>query len=213
MNKNTEIITDIDGNIYHTITIGTQVWMVENLKTTKYNDGTEIPFITDTAEAWYELNSPGYCWYNDDESNRKTTGALYNFYALDTGKLCPNGWHVPSDEEWTILTEFIGGEHIAGGKMKETGTSHWLSPNTGATNSSGFTALHSGFRGKKGFIPLSIGTALFWSSTAFDDADGWTRYLLFDSEAIGRNNGGKYHGFSIRCLKDYFANKVSSVVV
>ena len=202
MDKNTEIITDIDGNIYHTVPIGTQVWMVENLKTTKYNDGTEIPLIMDTAEAWYKLNAPGYCWYNDDESYKKTAGALYNFHALNTGKLCPKGWHVPTDKEWTTLTEFLGGENVAGGKMKETGTGHWTSPNTGATNSSGFTALYAGFRGKTGFIPLSNGTALFWSSTAFDEKDGWTRYLLFNNEAIGRNNGGKYHGFSVRCLKD-----------
>ena len=202
MESNAETITDIDGNVYHTVTIGTQVWLVENLKTTKYNDGTEIPFIVDTAEAWYELNKPGYCWYNDDITNKDTTGALYNFHALNTGKLCPKGWHVPTDKEWTILIDYLGGEKVAGGKMKESGTSHWLSPNTGATNASGFTALHAGFRGKTGFIPLSIGTALFWSSTAFDEIDGWTRYLLFDSEAIGRNNGGKYHGFSIRCLKD-----------
>jgi uncharacterized protein (TIGR02145 family) len=202
MDKNTEIITDLDGNGYHTITIGTQVWMVENLRTTKYNDGTEIPFIVDTAEAWYELNTPGYCWYDDDKSNKDSIGALYNWHALNTGKLCPKGWHVPTDSDWTILAEYLGGEKIAGGKMKETGITHWFSPNTGATNSSGFTALPAGFRGKTGFIPLSIGTALFWSSTAFDDVDGWTRYLLFDSETLGRNNGGKYHGFSIRCLKD-----------
>jgi uncharacterized protein (TIGR02145 family) len=202
MESNTETITDIDGNVYHTVTIGTQVWLVENLKTTKYNDGTEIPFIVDTAIAWYELNKPGYCCYNDEESNKNTIGALYNFHALNTGKLCPKGWHVPTDEEWTILAEYLGGENVAGGKMKAIGTEFWLSPNTGANNSSGFTASSAGFRGKTGFIPHGNNVALFWSSTAFDEIDGWTRYLLFDNEAIGRNNGGKYHGFSIRCLKD-----------
>jgi uncharacterized protein (TIGR02145 family) len=202
MESSTETITDIDGNVYHVVTIGTQVWLVENLKTTKNNDGTEIPFIVDTAAAWYELNEPGYCWFNDDESNKNTTGSLYNFNALNTGKLCPKGWHVPTDEEWTILAEYLGGENVAGGIMKAKGTEFWLSPNTGANNSSGFTAFSVGFRGKTGFIPHGNSVALFWSSTAFDEIDGWTRYLLFDNEAIGRNNGGKYHGFSIRCLKD-----------
>ncbi|MEO7523919.1 MAG: fibrobacter succinogenes major paralogous domain-containing protein [Ferruginibacter sp.] len=202
MNKNSETITDIDGNVYHTVTIGEQVWLVENLKTTKYNDGTDIPYIVDAAEVWYGLNAPGYCWHNDDISNKNTVGALYNFYALNTGKLAPKGWHIPTDDEWTVLAEFLGGSSIAGGKMKEVGTEHWLEPNTGATNSSGFSALLAGFRGKSGFIPLSVGYTLFWSSTAFDELDGLPRYLLFDKEELGRNNGGKYHGFAVRCLKD-----------
>lgn len=203
MNKDTEMVTDTDGNVYHTITIGSQVWMAENLKTTRYNDGTEIPFITDTAEAWYKLHAPGYCWYNDDESAKDIIGGLYNWHAVDTGKLCPEGWHVPSDEEWTILTDHLGGELVAGGKMKSKDTGLWLSPNTGASNSSGLTIVPAGFRGKSGFIPHAVNSnALLWSSTSFDDADAWTRYLLFDSEAAGRNNGGKYHGFSVRCLKD-----------
>ena len=200
METNAPIIKDIDGNVYNTITIGAQVWMAENLQTTKYNDGTVIPLVTEQS-AWYDLNAPGICWYNNDESaNRNIYGALYNWYALDTGKLCPSGWHVPSDEEWAILTEYLGGEAIAGGKMKETGLLHWQSPNTGATNSSSFTALPAGFRGKTGFIPGS--NALFWSSTALADETAWTRYLQADSIIAGRNNGGKYHGFSIRCLKN-----------
>jgi uncharacterized protein (TIGR02145 family) len=200
--QNEEQVTDINGNVYNTVKIGTQVWMVENLKTTKYNDGTEIPYILDTAEAWHELNAPGFCWYNDKETNKNKVGALYNFHAVNTGKLAPKGWHIPADEEWTILAEYLGGSTLAGGKMKETGTTHWLEPNTGATNSSGFTALLAGFRGKSGFIPLSVGHTLFWSSTEFDEIDGLPRYLLFDKEELGRNHGGKYHGFSVRCLKD-----------
>jgi uncharacterized protein (TIGR02145 family) len=199
---NTEIVTDIDGNVYHTISIGAQVWMTENLKTTKYNDGTEIPFIVAAAEAWHELNSPGYCWYNDDVTHKETTGALYNWHALNTGKLCPKGWHIPTDKEWSTLAAFLGGETVAGGKMKAAGTAFWPYPNAGATNSSGFTALYSSFRGKSGFIPSGNGTLLFWSSTAHDDADAWAWYLRFDNEAFGRNHGGKYHGFSVRCLKD-----------
>ncbi len=202
MKTNEETLKDIDGNVYQTVTIGTQVWMAENLKTTKYNDGSEIPLVTEQS-AWYDLGAPGYCWYNNDESaNRNVYGALYNWYAVDTGKLCPPGWHVPSDEEWTTLTKYLGGETIAGGKIKEAGTIHWPGPNTGATNSSGFNALPAGFRGKTGFIPASEVAAIFWSSTAFDSDDAWTRYLQPDSIIAGRNNGGKYHGFAIRCLKD-----------
>ncbi|SEW28418.1 major paralogous domain-containing protein [Chitinophaga sp. YR573] len=196
MKTNEETIKDIDGNVYRTVTIGTQVWMAENLKTTRYNDGTEIPLVTEQS-AWYNLNAPGYCWYNND---RNIYGALYNWYALNTGKLCPPGWHIPSDDEWAILIAYLGGDAIAGGKMKDAGTMHWLSPNTGATNSSGFTALPAGFRGKSGFIPGS--NALFWSSTAFDASDAWTRYLQSETIVAGRKNGGMYHGFSIRCLKD-----------
>ena len=200
MNSNEETISDIDGYIYHTVTIGTQVWMVENLQTTKYNDGTEIPLVTDN-EAWYNLNAPGYCWYNNDENaNRNVYGALYNWFALHTGKLCPVGWHVPSDAEWAILTAYLGGDDVAGGKMKEAGTTHWIDPNTGANNSSGFTGLPAGYRGASGFIAGSNG--LFWSSTEFDTGSAWARYLQFDNAAAGRNNGGKYHGFPVRCLKD-----------
>jgi uncharacterized protein (TIGR02145 family) len=208
MNTQAETMRDIDGNVYRTVTIGSQVWMAENLKTTRYNDGTEIPLVTEQP-AWFHLNAPGYCWYNNDENaNRAIYGALYNWYALNTGKLCPPGWHVPSDDEWAVLTAYLGGDAIAGGKMKEGGTTHWLNPNTGATNSSGFTALPAGFRGESGFIPgsgssfISGSIALFWSSTALEDETAWTRYLQADSIVAGRNNGGKYHGFPIRCMKD-----------
>jgi len=184
MKTNGQILEDVDGNVYQTVTIETQVWMAENLKTTKYNDGSEIPLVLE-QQAWYDLHAPGYCWYNNDESgNRDIYGALYNWYALDTGKLCPPGWHVPSDKEWATLIESLGGEAVAGGKLKDMGMSS------------------AGFRGKTGFIPASDVAAIFWSSTAFDNVDAWTRYLQPGSIIAGRNNGGKYHGFAIRCLKD-----------
>jgi len=124
-------VTDIDGNVYDTVKIGTQIWIIENLKTTKYNDGTSIPMVTDSA-AWINLTTPGYCWHkNTSASYKNTYGALYNWYAVNTGKLAPKGWHVPSDAEWTTLITYLGGDSIAGGKMKETGMSHWFSPNTG----------------------------------------------------------------------------------
>jgi uncharacterized protein (TIGR02145 family) len=137
-------VSDIDGNDYKTIQIGIQEWMAENLKTTKYNDGNSIPNVTDFIE-WSDLITGVYCWYKNDASAYKATyGALYNWFTVSTGKLCPAGWHVPSDAEWTTLYGYLGGAGVAGGKLKETGTTHWISPNTGATNSSGFTALPGG---------------------------------------------------------------------
>ena len=127
-------VNDVDGNTYNVVAIGTQVWMAENLKTTKYKNGTAIPLITDLT-AWMSLTTPGYCWYD------ATYGALYNFYTLSTGSLCPTGWHIPSDAEWTTLTDYLGGETVAGGKLKETGTAHWTTPNSGATNAFGFKGL------------------------------------------------------------------------
>jgi uncharacterized protein (TIGR02145 family) len=139
-------ITDKDDNTYTAVTIGTQVWIIENLKTTKYNDGTTIPNITDN-EVWANLTTPGYCWYDNDASTFKAIyGALYNWYAVNTGKLCPLGWHIPTRDDYTTLMLFLDTDgtwdnNDAGGKLKETGTIHWLSPNIGATNESGFTAL------------------------------------------------------------------------
>lgn len=146
-------VTDIDGNIYHTVQIGTQIWMVENLKTTKFNDGTTIPLVTDNI-AWSKLTTPAYCWNKNIENNKDTYGALYNWYAVNTGKLCPKGWHVPTDNDWTILANYLGGETYdnknieskTGGKLKESGTIHWSSPNEGATNETGFTGLPGGSR-------------------------------------------------------------------
>ena len=139
-------VTDVDGNVYSTVTIGSQKWFAGNLKTTKYQDGSAVPFST-VSNPWGNLITAAYCWYNNDVSTYKNTyGALYNWYAVNTGKLCPAGWHIPSDVEWATLTDYLGGKSIAGGELKETGTTHWASPNTGATNKSGFSALPGGWR-------------------------------------------------------------------
>jgi uncharacterized protein (TIGR02145 family) len=140
-----DIVKDVDGNVYHTVTIGTQVWLAEDLKTTRYNDGTPIAYVTDTAE-WGSLHSGAYCWANNDGSNKSVYGALYNWYTTDLGKLCPVGWHVSSNSDWERLVDNCGGWEIAGGKLKEAGTAHWASPNVGATNEFGFTALPAGGR-------------------------------------------------------------------
>ena len=150
-NQNAATVTDIDGNVYHTVTIGTQTWMVENLKTTRYRNGEAIPNITDNA-SWAALITCAYCDYNNIPSNSITYGKLYNWYAVnDSRNIAPMGWHVSTDAEWTTLTTFLGGTSIAGGKLKENGTIHWNSPNVGATNETGFSALPGGYRLNSGF--------------------------------------------------------------
>lgn len=195
-------VTDIDGNVYQTVTIGTQVWMVENLKTTKFRDGTSIQNITDESE-WYKITSPAYCWYNNDISNKRTYGALYNWYAVNTGKLAPTGWHVPTDDEWTTLYTYLGGADFAGGKMKETGTAHWESPNTGATNMSGFTGLPGGFQygGGYGFNEIRT-TSAWWSSTAVDPNPPRGLGLSYNMSDIFEIRLGEGGGYSVRCIRD-----------
>ena len=159
-------VTDIDGNVYNTVTIGTQVWMKENLKTTKYRNGETILNTASFSDQWA---------YGDNESNIPVYGRLYTWYAATNFRgLCPTGWHVPTDAEWTLLTDYLGGEVVAGGKMKEAGTAHWNSPNTGADNSSGWTALPGGYRDFNGTF-LSIGSyGYWWSATEGDGANAWS---------------------------------------
>jgi uncharacterized protein (TIGR02145 family) len=199
-----QTVKDIDGNIYNTVTIGKQLWMAENLKTTKYNDGTDIPLISDNKN-WNALFISAYFWYDNDEvANKKTYGALYNWYAVNTNKLCPSGWHIPGYAEWTTMIKKLkGGERIAGGELKETGTTHWRSPNKRATNSSGFTALPGGFRDSKGkFHDIGIYGG-WWSNTETSAAKAYYRGLLYDYGTAGSGESLKANGFSVRCLRDY----------
>jgi uncharacterized protein (TIGR02145 family) len=201
----TEGVSDVDGNVYNTVTIGTQVWMQENLKTTKYNDGTEIPNVTDGA-TWSTLSTGAYCWYNNNAATYKETfGALYNWYVTASNNpknVCPTGWHVPTDAEWTTLTTYLGGETVAGGKLKETGTTHWLTPNTGATNSSGFTALPGGNRLNDGSFDYIGQYGQWWSSTEYSDNYGWSRDMGYYFRTLDRAYYLKSSGYSVRCLKD-----------
>lgn len=194
-------VIDIDGNIYNSVTIGTQVWMKENLKVTKYNDGTDIPLVTDNA-VWSSLATPGYCWYNNDiVTNKSIYGALYNWYAVNTGKLCPAGWHIPSATEWNTLITELGGESVAGGKLKETGTTHWNSPNNGATNEVGFMALPGGYRSNNG-IPYDLGNySTWWTSTEFN-AKGASKTIINYLTSVLSDSYDKRFGYSIRCVKD-----------
>ena len=201
-------VKDSDGNVYSTVTIGSQIWMVENLKTTKYNDGTSIPLVEDQT-VWLRTFSPAYCWYDNDVAYSKTTyGALYNWYVVGTGKLAPKGWHVPTVSEWNTLASFLGGSDYAGGKMKEMGISHWDDPNVGATNSSGFTGLPAGRRiiaQVEVFQGLTF-TAGFWSLTEKDSSHAALRVLYSGDEELddhnGDNKGSKTFGYSVRCIKD-----------
>jgi uncharacterized protein (TIGR02145 family) len=195
------IVVDIDGNHYHTITIGTQVWMVENLKTTRFRDGSSIPLVI-LAQAWDTLMTPGYCWYDNDAGKYKNPyGALYNWYAVNTGKLSPAGWHVPTEAEWSTLTDFLGGSYIAGGKMKEADTTHWWSPNTGADNSSGFTALPGGVRNNSGSF-MSIGEYGGWLSSTEDNYNPSFIFLWCGSSQSTSGYTSPADGFSVRCIKD-----------
>ncbi|UCE19679.1 MAG: hypothetical protein JSV84_04865 [Gemmatimonadota bacterium] len=181
-------VTDIDGNVYQTITIGTQVWMAENLKVTHYRNGDYISYATS---------------YDNDENNIATYGLLYNWSAVnDSRGLAPEGWHMPSDDEWQTLIDYLGGDSVAGGKMKESGTLHWQSPNTGATNESGFTALPGGTRGGGGNFSGMGNTALFNSSTELDNYNAWSRALRYDSSSVSRLHLSKQDGFSVRCVRD-----------
>jgi uncharacterized protein (TIGR02145 family) len=195
-------VSDIDGISYKTVKIGEQIWMAENLKTTRYNDGTEIPIIAD-ATAWSGLKKGGYCWYKNDElSHKDTYGAIYNGYAVNSGMLCPTGWHVPEREDWLKLREFTGDSIKGGGKLKEAGTLHWLTPNKGADNSSGFTALASGMRYFEGSFASLLSFTGFWSSTVTGIKDIWYMSLYYGDATFTISHITKNHGFSVRCIKD-----------
>jgi len=193
-------ISDIDGNSYHTIIIGNQVWLAENLKTTKYRDGTSITNIIDNT-SWSNSTTGAYCYYDNDISYANDYGALYNFYAIaDSRNICPAGWHIPSDNEWTTLTTFLGGESEAGAKLKEVGNDHWDYPNSG-TNSSGFAALPGGERYNNGTFHGSHMLGIWWTSTTYYNAV-WMRHVSNNGSQLFRSIDNKEFGFSVRCIKD-----------
>jgi uncharacterized protein (TIGR02145 family) len=200
-------VSDAEGNIYNITGIGGQVWMSENLKTTIYNDGTSIPLVTDDA-AWQALSTPGYCWYNNDATNT-AYGALYNWYSVDATSngdknVCPTGWHVPSDLEWATLTTYLGGDSVAGGKLKEAGITHWETPNTDANNETGFTALPGGLRiyyASPSFSSIGVG-GYWWSSSQSIPTDAFYRFVTYNGKNVYSDDRGKREGHSIRCLRD-----------
>ena len=196
-------MTDVEGNVYKTITIGTQTWMAENLNVTKYRTGEDIPVITDDME-WDSLTSGAYCNPNFFSGLPTGYGFLYNWYSVnDSRNIAPAGWHVPTHREWTILADYLGGRNIAGGKLKEKGTVHWKSPNNDATNETGFTALPTGCRSSDGYF-CEMGTyAYFWTSTEANASLAWFRYLNYYHPKMQETYYyGKSCGFSVRCIKD-----------
>jgi uncharacterized protein (TIGR02145 family) len=198
-------MTDQEGNIYKTIQIGDQTWMAENLRTTKYTDGSVIPNISEGFSWMYQNVSMGKCCTNQNSSNNDTIttyGRLYNWYALNTGKLCPKGWHIPTDTEWTTLINILGGDSISGGKLKEKGFTHWVNPNLGADNESGFTALPAGNRDWSGGFDKYGKFASWWSLTEHDLFASYYRTLRYDSSKVYRAFDSKSCGFSVRFVKD-----------
>ncbi len=182
------------------VRIGTQIWMTRNLNVSRYRNGDPIPQVQDPS-AWAALTTGAWCYYENNTVNGTTYGKLYNWYAVnDPRGLAPTGYHVPSDGEWTTLTTFLGGESVAGGKMKAT--TLWNSPNTGATNSSGFTGLPGGIRNRFGSI-FDIGfNGNWWSSSEGGAAFAWARRLVYNYSIAYRLTGYKENGFSVRCLRD-----------
>lgn len=199
-------ITDQEGNIYRTVKIGEQTWMAENLKATHYQDGSAIPNVTD-LDAWIIFTDGAYCFTDNDTLNKNVYGTLYNYYAVaDQRKICPAGWHVPSDAEWTVLENFLGGSTVAGMKMKEVGLTHWASPNSGAGNQSGFTALPAGSRYPSiddDFLGKGY-WGVWWSSSEHYSISecAWYRSLSTFNINLERNFYWKFVGYSIRCIMD-----------
>jgi len=199
----TGTVTDIDGNVYHQITIGTQTWMLENLKTSKYRDGSSIPNVTDDT-AWRVLATGAYCNYTNNPLLSDTYGKLYNFYAVsDSRNLAPAGWHVATDEDWAILEEFVGGASTAADKLKEYGTEHWVSMTADITNETGFTALPGGMRDEQGTFMVQGMSGVWWTATITNDGlYAWFRSMVYNYHWVNRNNDVKKRGYSVRCIKD-----------
>lgn len=198
-------MSDSDGNSYKTITIGDQVWMAENLRTTKYRNGDDITNITSNSE-WVALTSSGYSDYDNESDLDKiaTNGSLYNWFAVsDNRNIAPEGWHVATYDEWLQLANNLSGINVAGGKIKESGNSHWNSPNTAASNSSGFTALPSGRREYTDGSFINMGfNGFWWSSSAYNPDYSWYFQLNYDTGNINAANFHKQYGFSVRCVQD-----------
>ena len=213
-----QTVTDTDGNIYNTVTIGSQVWMKENLKVTHYQTGELLPNITDTA-AWRLSETGGRCYFdNDSASYNATYGALYNWYAVsDKRFIAPVGWHIPTESDWnklekyldytvdTTATEWLGTD--IGGKLKEAGYVHWNTPNIGATNSSGFTALPAGGRSKDGIYGGIFQLGDWWAINTFDSTTAWKRYLYYYTQQIERSMWYKTCGWSVRCIRNQAAGE------
>jgi uncharacterized protein (TIGR02145 family) len=198
-------VSDADENVYSVINIGAQTWMLENLRVTRFADGTGIRFAMENSQ-WVLEGSYAYCWFlNSESGNKDIYGALYNWSIVNSEKdLCPSGWHIPDDADWSVLIEFLGGAEQAGGKLKEEGTAHWVSPNTGATNESGFTALPGSYRTATGeFFSVEARTVGAWWSAGDGGAGSYPSVKLYANDAkLHTEDSDAGSGYSVRCIKD-----------
>ena len=196
-------LTDIQGNTYKTIGIGSQIWMAENLKTRSFKDNSPIPVILNDS-IWAKLQSPGCCWYNNDSTNYKELyGTLYNFYAVETGLLCPDGWHVPDASEWSTLGSYLGGPEIAGGKLKDYYKAYWVEPNPCLLNEYQFYALPGGERLNYNGSFSQIGvTGFWWTGTLKKDFEAYSRTMSHSDKSLGLLLNDTRRGYSVRCIKD-----------
>ena len=195
-------VKDIDGNEYHYTTIGSQMWMVENLRTTRYRNGDSIPDVTDNTE-WRNLTSGAFCYYNNDSNNGKTYGLLYNWYVPgDNRNVAPTGWRVATVDDWNTLINYLGGTGVAGGKLKESGNSHWISANSDASNAFNFSALPSGLRDNHGNYTQQGETTEWWIPKEYDSIVAWFTQIADGTSIQVSGFGQKNFGLSIRCIRE-----------
>ena len=199
--KKSNLPTDGDGNEYNTVVIGTQVWHKENLKTTKFNSGVPIHLETDISQ-WGQESLPAYCWYGNVEGLKDPYGAIYNWRAARLGTLCPKGWHTPTIEEWTTMINYLGGESVAGDKLKEEGLKHWYPQNTGATNERGFTALPGGQRDRYGGFSSMGQMGIWWTSSPSYENTALKVFIYGGDHGIYNVRFPTEAGYSVRCVKD-----------
>jgi uncharacterized protein (TIGR02145 family) len=198
------LIKDLDGNLYHVINIGSQSWLAENLQTTRLVDSTAITLVVDNSQ-WSsaKLVSPAYCWYgNNEQDYRNPYGALYNWYAVSSGKLCPKGWRVPTDADWTVLSDYLGGSTLAGGKLKENSTDYWKKPNLGASNEYFFSAMPGGWRAPTGLYDNIGSFGYWWSATSPQTNVANYRHIYYGNTSMIKGVVDQSYGLSVRCIKN-----------
>lgn len=198
-------IVDIDGNTYKTIGIGSQIWTAENIRVTRLSDGTDLKLVTSNTE-WRSIDpTPSYCYYDNDLKNKNTLGCIYNFYAVETSMVCPDGWHVPSLYEWEILINFLGGSNVAGGKLKDFYSNLWASPNYAFSNNLRFLAKPAGYRqASNGAFSSKGTTSSWWTSTAvdFNHTHARSKRITNENTEISSHYLNKSEGMSVRCIKN-----------
>ena len=196
-----ETVKDADGNEYKTVVIGSQTWFAENLKTTKYANGNNIPNITDKGK-WVDGKTAGYCWYDNNSSNKDAYGALYNWYAINTSNICPNGWHVATDADWNTLESKVGGRNKAAEALRESGTSHWKAADGNFNDEYGFGMRAGGFRNAYGDFTWQGIDAGYWTATGKTPSYAWNRTAYYYDNHINRHEIQKCFGYSVRCVKN-----------